>query len=525
MQNLQAVSAEPFRDPSIASAAAVPATPSVAGTTPSTLQTPPSTLPQQSATTQPSGVPKETLSLDPLTPKPRVAAKVGGGSGNGFGGKKLIYGIVAALVILFAGVGAWFWLQSGQSGTTNTVTPTLPGTSQNVNLTYWGLWESEEVMQPLIDAYEQQNPGVNITYVQQNSRQYRQRLQAAVRDGSGPDIFRYHNTWVPMIKSDLSPAPANVLTAASLQRDYYPVVSSDVVDGIQVLGMPLMYDGLALLYNRNMLEAANALPPSNWQQVRELALKLTIKNGARIERGGIALGTADNVDHFSDVLAFMMLQNSADLSNPVSANAQSALEFYTIFSRVDQVWDDTLPPSTQAFAAEQVAMIFAPSWRIHEIQEQNPNINIGVARLPQIDGTSLAWATYWVEGVSATSRNKEESWKFLAYLGQAEQLRKFHTSASSQRTQGELYPRVDMASELKTNPLLTPYLDDALIAQSWPLAFATYDEGLNDGLIQYYKDAVNTMNQGGSAERALQSVLPGIQQVLSRYGLGNASAQ
>jgi multiple sugar transport system substrate-binding protein len=305
-----------------------------------------------------------------------------------------------------------------------------------------------------------------------------------------------------------------------LQQDFYPVAARDLVLSNQVVGVPLMYEGLALLYNQNMLQAANALPPSDWQQVRELAVNLTIKNGQRIERGGIALGTAENVDHFSDILALMMLQNSADLANPASVNAQSALEFFTIFSRVDQVWDATLPPSTQAFASEQVAMIFAPSWRIHEIQSLNPNLSIGVARLPQIDGTQVSWATYWAEGVSSTSRNKEESWKFLNYLSQPEQLRAMHSDAGSVRAYGELYPRVSMASELKSNPMLSPYLDDALYSQSWYLASDTLDEGLNAGLIQYYTDAVNAMNQSGNAERALQAILPGLQQVLSRYGLG-----
>lgn len=519
MQNLQSVSAKPFQDPQSSMA------PAGASSAPSSTNSNPGVSVSQTGPTP--VVPKETLSLDPLSTvaKPaRVPATAAGADRVG-GARKWLFGVVALVALFAIGLGAWFFFQSRQSSSGTAITPSLPGTSRQVSLTYWGLWESEEVMQPLINAYQQQNPGVSIKYVQQNSRQYRQRLQAAIRDGSGPDIFRYHNTWGPMLQSDLAPAPSSVLTASTVERDFYPVVTSDVVKGSQVLGMPLMYDGLALLYNKNMLEAANALPPTNWQQVRELAVKLTIKSGSRIERGGVALGTADNVDHFSDILAFMMLQNSADLTNPISSNAQSALEFYTIFSRVDQVWDDTLPPSTQAFASEQVAMIFAPSWRIHEIQKLNPNINIGVARLPQIDGTNIAWATYWVEGVSANSKQKEESWKFLNYLGQAEQLRKFHTSASSERTQGELYPRVDMASELKTDPLVTPYLDDALIAKSWYLASATYDEGLNDGLIQYYKDAVNAMNQGGSALKALQTVLPGIQQVLSRYGLGNVSAQ
>lgn len=510
LQNLQSVSSQPFKDPG-------------ASTPPQSASSAPVNTAASSVTG--SSVPSEVINTKPTLEPVRGRKTASAGGGGLFGlSRRVMFMLGGAVALIAVAIGGFlFW--NSQSAITPSPTGTTSPTGRQVTLQYWGLWESEAVMRPLIDRYEQQNPGVNIEYTQQNSRQYRQRLQAAIAQGNGPDIFRYHNTWVPMIETDLAPAPSTIMSAETMQRDFYPVMSQDLVRNNQVLGMPLMYDGLALLYNQNMLEAAAALPPSDWQQVRELALRLAIRDGQRLQRGGIALGTADNVDHFSDILGFMMLQNSADLSNPTSPNAQSALEFYTIFSRVDQVWDSTMPPSEQAFANEQVAMIFAPSWRIHDIQALNPNLNIGVARLPQIDGTQVAWATYWVEGVSAKSRQKEEAWRFLNYLSQPEQLRSFHTTAGSLRGYGELYPRVSMASELKTNPLLAPYLDDALFAQSWYLASDTFDEGLNDGLIQYYTDAVNQINQSGSAERALQSILPGIQQVLSRYGLAAPVAQ
>jgi multiple sugar transport system substrate-binding protein len=512
MQNLQSVSSQPFKDPNAVQFAStqVTATASTENTVGGSPFLSASAIPQEPVSAQRS-------SLDSVAGR-KIASPPGGMSLARLFQKKilLVGGAVFGTIVL--AVGAWAFF--GQSSQSVNINPSVSNpTSRQVTLNYWGLWEPESVMAPIIAKYEAENPGVKINYVQQNSRQYRQRLQAAIRDGSGPDIYRFHNTWVPMLREDLSPAPASVFSTSVLQQDFYPNMSKDLVSGTQVLGVPLMYEGLALLYNRNMLQAANALPPTDWQQVRELALRLTLRNGQRIERGGIALGTTGNVDHFSDILGLMMLQNSADLSNPVSMNAQSALEFYTIFSRVDQVWDTTLPPSTQAFASEQVAMIFAPSWRIHEIQELNPNLNIGVTRLPQIDGTQVTWASYWAEGVSSTSRNKEEAWKFIAYLSQPEQLRAMHSSAGSLRGYGELYPRVSMASELRTNPLLSPYVDDALYGQSWYMSSATFDEGLNDGVIQYYADAVNAMNQSGDALRSLEAALPGIQQVLSRYGV------
>lgn len=532
LRNLQNVSAIPFQDPSLSGAGALPNTSSSSGlntaalpATAATTGLPTSTgIPQESASMGAAavekggaGATKSPSSSGATTASAAQPAKLGMFAKMG----KTVWLAAGGVALLLLAVGALAWTFLLQPEATPVGSPSGSGanTARTVTLTYWGLWEPVEVMQPLIDAYQKQNPGVTIKYTQQNSRQYRQRLQTAIDDGSGPDIFRYHNTWVPMFRTQLAAAPTRVFPATELEQNFYPIMSNELVMNDQALGVPLMYEGLALLYNKSILESANALPPQDWNELRQLANQLTIRRDNRIERAGIALGTAENVDHFSDILGLMLLQNGANPGNPTTENAQAALEFYTLFSRGDNVWDTTMPNSTVAFANEQVVMIFAPSWRIHEIQELNPNIEIGVTQVPQLGGEDVAWGTYWVEGVSKKSAQSEEAWKFLSYLAQAEQLRTFHSQAASLRGYGELYPRVDMAASLANNPELSPYLADALYASSWHMAGATYDEGLNDQIIKYYIDAVNMVRTNGKAADALNSIAPGITQVLSRFGV------
>ncbi|MCD8527321.1 extracellular solute-binding protein, partial [Candidatus Woesebacteria bacterium] len=539
MQNLQSVNPTPFQETSVPPMGGMPDSGQASAGQPSL---PTSNVPQEnigfsltdaSAANGGNGgdssgngsAPPSSPSSGGGTPKP---AKAGGMLDSLLQSRVTLFGGIALLIAALLGGGYYVYSQFLAPAPTPVVN-TNPGTgnsnTKSTTLTYWGLWEPEEVMQPLIDAYETQNPGITINYVQQKSDQYRQRVQTAIRDGSGPDIFRYHNTWMPMVKSDLSPAPAAVFGPEELEQNFYPIMSRDLVSNNAVYGVPLMYEGLVLLYNQNMLESAGAQPPQDWNQVRSLASQLTIRNGERIERAGIALGTAGNVDHFSDIVGLMLLQNGANPGDPTSDNVVDAMEYYSVYSREDKVWDDTFPNSVAAFSNEQVAMIFAPSWRIFEIQQANPNINIGVVRTPQLGGTTVTWGTYWVEGVSASSKNKQEAWKFLAYLAREEQLREFHDAGSAYRAFGELYPRVEMAENLTTNPLIRPYLEDALYAQSWYLASQTHDEGLNDQMIQYYTDAVNAMNStSGNVEKALEQIAPGVQQVLSRYSIAVPSA-
>lgn len=431
-------------------------------------------------------------------------------------GSKKVLGLVAVLALFIVGGIGWFLFQSmGKSADPNVP----PVANAKITLTYWGLWENDDVIAPLIAKYEGLHPDIKIEYQYQNHRQYRSRLQADIRQGNGPDIFRFHNTWMPMLKDDLATAPSSALSASEMKEAFYPVMSQDLVSGNQVYGVPLMYDGLALVYNESMLETANALPPKDWKALREVAAALTIKNDPRLERGGVAMGTAENVDNFSDILGLLMLQNNAQPADPSSENAQTALEYYTLFSRVDGGWDLTMRQSTLAFANEQVAMIFVPSWRLHEIRDLNPNLRFGVAPVPQLSENRIAWATYWAEGVNKKSTHSKEAWEFITWLSQPEQLRQMYAEASKYRGFGELYPRVEMASELAQDATLAPYLDDALYAQSWYMASRTHDEGLNDQIISYYQDAINTMNKEGKASVALEAVAPGIKSVLQKFGV------
>jgi multiple sugar transport system substrate-binding protein len=234
------------------------------------------------------------------------------------------------------GIGAFVYLRffnndgSDQNGQ-NTQTP-------KTEVTYWGLWEPTTVMSEVISEFEKQNPDYKITYVQQKPDQYRERLQTDIAQGKGPDIFRYHASWVPMMTSELSPLPEKIMTNAEFQQTFYPVAQRQLSTGGNIVGIPLMYEGLELFYNTQIFQVANVTPPKDWEEMKQVAQTLTVRSGNSITRAGIALGTANNVEHFSDILGLMLYQNKRkedpqqfDLSNVSSKESQDALDFYVSF--------------------------------------------------------------------------------------------------------------------------------------------------------------------------------------------------
>ena len=449
--------------------------------------------------------------------------------------KKSPFGVIVPLLIfVLLGLGIFLLVTKVFLPLINKTSQEAPGDGQTtdngekITLTWWGLWEAETIVKPLIEDYQKDHPQTEIVYQQQSYKDYRERLQSALAKNEGPDIFRLHQSWLPMLKKDLAPAPENVAQNIDLKANFYPIVSQTLQSGAQTLAVPLGFDSLILFYNYQVLKEASKTVPSNWREVQEIAVDLCISEaadkkcapGEKILFAGAALGTTSNIEHFADILGLMMLQNGVDLKNPTGDLAEDALIFYTFFSQKEAVWDDSLPPSVYAFAQEKVAMIFAPSWRAHEIKQINPQLEFKTAPMPQLDPQKpIAWATFWAEGVSANSVNSGAAWEFLQYLSSKETLVKFYNQASQTRSFGEPYPRIDLASQLEDDPIAGAVIKQANFGQSWYLCSQTYDNGINDKMIKYFADAVNAVLAGEGVTASLATAAQGVSQVLNQYGV------
>jgi multiple sugar transport system substrate-binding protein len=433
--------------------------------------------------------------------------------------KRSPFRFVAPLIILLVVLGIGFFIVTRLTGLFS------PGSKpgQPVELTYWGLWEPDAVMQPALDAFTAQNPDITVTYVQRKSQDYRELLQTAIQNGTGPDVFRFHHTWTPMLQEDLDTAPSSVISSSDFDAQFYPVAATWLKTNRGIVGIPLMIDGLGLYYNTAIFDAANLAPPDDWEELRRTAKQLTVYQGDAIQRGGVAMGTTGNVEHWPEIIGSMLLQNNADPKNPNNTLGQTALTFYTLLSTSDRVWDETLPPATFAFATEKVTMMLAPSWRAHEVRDINPSLEFAIAPIPQLPDTNITWASFWAEGVNSKSdkAKREAAWKLLAYLNQKETLRDLYARASSApgRMFGEPFARVDMADQLIGNPFVSAYVTQAPTARSWYLNSYTHDNGVNDQTIKYYEDAINAILTNTPASQALSTTEQGITQVFSRFNL------
>lgn len=394
--------------------------------------------------------------------------------------------------------------------------------NEHVALTYWGLWEDEKTMKKIISEFEKQNPNISVTYIKQDPKDYRKRVATRIQNGTGPDIYRFHNSWLAMISPDLLPLPQNVITMDELKKNYYPTVSNDVVKNGAIYGIPLEIDTLSLFVNTELFESQGLSIPKTWDEFLNAARSITVVDPEtkKIKTAGAAIGTFDNIEHAADIVSLLFVQNGANLNDLLSTqeNASEAIDFYTLFAKGEnKVWDETLDNSLMAFASGKVGMMFGYSWDAILIKAMNPSLSFAVYPVPHLPGKDETIASYWVEGVSSQTKHPEEAFTFMKFLKSKEAQQSLFTESSKTRLFGEPYSLVSLASSLKDNQFLAAVMDQAPSAVSSYFVSSTYDDGLNTQVNEYLGNAVRSALVSSSSGSSIEALANGVSQVLSQF--------
>jgi multiple sugar transport system substrate-binding protein len=425
--------------------------------------------------------------------------------------KKIIIGVVLIVLVVFF---IFLFLPKGAS-------------NKKVTLVWWGLWEDQRVMHPIISDFQKQNPNITIKYTKQDPKQYREKLVTRIKNGTGPDIYRFHNTWVPMLSEFLQPLPTDVISPNEFKKTFYPVMQGDLTLNGGIYGIPVGADTLALFINTELFEAAGLEPPTTWEDFVKIAPKLTVKDDeGKIRTAGAALGTYGNITHAPDILSLLFIQQGVDMKNFPTTDIKKktdVLDFYTAFAKGEErVWDSTLDESVLSFARGNLAMYIGFSWDIFRIQSINNNLTFKTYPVPQLVGKTNSYASYWVEGVSSESKNQKEALMFMQYLTKKETAQKLYSEASKVRAFGEPHARMDLKDTLKDNELVYPFVAQLPSASSSIFAGNTNDGtgGINTLANIYLGNAINSIiDDNGSTQTAIETLDKGVDQVYEKYGI------
>lgn len=421
-----------------------------------------------------------------------------------------------SIISLFALFGA---------GCTKGLPPETAKASQQVSLNVWGVVDDLEMYQDTFTQYRALHPNVSFNFRRLRLEEYEDKLLNGFADDRGPDIFLVHNTWVGKYLTKMAPMPASTRIAYSVVtgtlkkettwelrtepsitlRDFKDQFADTVVrDAIRsvpvpvagsadptatvsqdrVVAAPVWVDTMALYYNKDLLNAAGIpTPPEYWDQFQEQVKKLTkLDSEGKILQSGAAMGASKNVERAADLLSVLMMQNGAEMTDAVGnpafdlvpesqANqrqtppAYQALEFYTDFANPAKetfTWDASQPNSLEAFIAGKTAFFFGYSYHLDQIKARAPKINLGITKLPQIEGNPVRnFANYWMWVVSKKAQNQDVAWNFLNFLMKPE------TSKALLAKMARPAARKSLLPDQFTDEAVGVFAAQVLTAQSW----------------------------------------------------------
>jgi len=313
-----------------------------------------------------------------------------------------------------------------------------------VTLEFWGIGDEPAVFTPLIQEFKKTYPHIKINYTLKDEKTYYDELLRALADNRAPDILMLQDNWLPYYKDKIYPLDLNkdkYFNLLDLEQNYSPISLSGIIEDNHLLGLPLYTDVLALYYNKDVFNYYNiVLPPKTWEEVLNLISTLRRVNPqGQITRAAIALGSASNIEWETDILSALMMQYGSEIVDIVGKKAifnfsvdkdgrrivpgEEALKFYTQFNDPYSryyTWNDNFNNSAIAFSRGETVMIIGYNQAKKIIKEYGPNLNYGIASLPQFADSSsrINYGYTMALAVLQTSKNPEESWNFLKFLSQ-----------------------------------------------------------------------------------------------------------
>jgi multiple sugar transport system substrate-binding protein len=313
---------------------------------------------------------------------------------------------------------------SGGSGGSDTVTLTV-------------MYRNNELTEEHIAEFEAQNPGIKINFLEDDPT----RLTAMLASNEPPDFVRgaavgSSNFNARGLAANLDPylEQSTVLK----KDDLLPVNDSFRWDGSTIGQGP--YYGIVkdwsqdatLWYNRALFEEAGVEPlhptePVSYDELLDIAIRLTVKEGGRTQVYGLGVEWAWNL--WAPIQMMIMQQGGEIYSDDLTQGdlrtpeARRAIQWYVDFGRAG-VGPTSLDPAPDGadlslFLAERMAITQDGYWYGGNFVGESDEIKDGVAMAPApVLGDQRISPCYAGQGawIPEASRHKDEAWKLMEYF-------------------------------------------------------------------------------------------------------------
>ncbi len=354
----------------------------------------------------------------------------------------------------------------------------------------WSSSDAENArLQEMVDTYNANNPGVNVTLSQVPD--YDTVLQTAMAGGEPPDVFYIDSFRLPDYVAADSLMPIG--DQMDDPDDFFPSLRQAFTINDTFWCPPKDFSTLALQYNTDMFDAAGLEYPTpdwTWDDLRAAAEALTDE-----EAGVYGLVLPADMARW---IAFLYQAGGTVANDDFSAmtldspEALEATDFYVNLvldgfaaqpSDLDSGWPG------EAFGKGTAAMALEGNWIVPFLQDQFPDLNWGVTEMPAGPGGDATMAFTVCYGVAADAPNPEESIALANWLTGAEGMAQWTDLGLAMPTRASLSD-----AWLEQFPDLEPFLAGADYARPWQFrpGFNDVMNAFNSGLQQAFTGTYTT---------------------------------
>ncbi len=303
--------------------------------------------------------------------------------------------------------------------------------SGDVTIEFAQWWEPElpdGAFRGLIDAFEEENPGITVELVSGPYASTKEQLFAGAASGTMPDVVGLDGAWVNDFASQGVIAD---LTALMAEADYD---DSELASQIQVDGATYMIPVVNFVYplftNDTLLaDAGIAAPPTTRSEFETAAKAITAGGAASGWALPLSLEAPNGVQN--DVMSWawasggtMLADGQPDVTND---DVRSVVEY------IQGLWDEgVIAPGSftmkeqdkvEEFTNGRVGMMIDSLSHINLIRESNPDLQFSISAIPAEDGfkgeRGIPYAS-WGIGVAENSEHKDAAFKLVEYLMSAD---------------------------------------------------------------------------------------------------------
>ena len=355
----------------------------------------------------------------------------------------------------------------------------------------------------------------SVSYLHRDPATYQADIINAIASGNSPDL-------VLITQEDIAPLAnkLQVIPYASLSQSTF--LTSYIDEGQLFLtpsgaiALPFAVDPMEMYWNRDMFATAGiSAPPKYWSDLTSIAPLISKSDASGAIKQSVApLGLWDNIDNVKELLSAIFMQAGDTITaekNGLLVNAfgkstankigtlpaESALRFYTDFANPSKEvysWSRSMPRSRESFISGTTALYFGFASEYSYLMSGNPNIHLGVAMLPQVQGVASV-STYGRLYSLAIPRGAVNPAGAITIAGSI-------TSTAGARAviqnAGLLSGRRDIAIDTNASAIQQVAAQSALVARGWidpsPIATTAIFKSMVESVVSGAHPPVDAVN-------------------------------